>query len=122
VVDGKVVHHSNFPVCRITDDALTAVAADEVVTFHFKGGHTFQDEYRTNKAQVIEGSIWEAGAETDGLLLGVSFVSKGQILLNTIHISKEGSLSASEIDRGITVRTFPIQRGGAITVDKSTYH
>ena len=36
-------------------------------------------------------------------------MTKGQILLNTIHIAKPDARSVWELDRGIVVRTFPVQ-------------
>ncbi|MBZ5782256.1 hypothetical protein, partial [Klebsiella aerogenes] len=67
-------------------------------------------EYHTTSTQTIEGNIWQAGADPGDLILGVSFATKNQVLLNTIHIARPGSASSSEVDRGIVVRTFPIPR------------
>ena len=67
-------------------------------------------EYRTVHTQTIEGNVWQAGSDPDELLLGISFSTKNQVLLNTIHIAKPGRVSSSEVDRGIVVRTFPILR------------
>jgi len=52
----------------------------------------------------------QAGADPAAILLGVSFATKQQVLLNTIHIARPGKASISEIDRGLTVRTFPVSR------------
>ena len=78
------------------------------MAFYFKGGHEFQGEYRTAKTQTIEGNIWQAAEDPDGLLLGVSFATKKQVLLNTIHLAKANSVSQSEVDNGILVKTFPL--------------
>jgi len=57
---------------------------------------------------MIEGNIWQAGADPGVILFGVSFSTKEQVLLNTIHIAEPSKESASEIDRGLIVRTFPV--------------
>jgi hypothetical protein len=105
LLDGKAVYRSRFPVCR--NNRSMPTAEERKITFHFKGGRVFQGEYRTLPTQTIEANIWQAGADPDALLLGVSFVSD-RVLLNTIHIAKSDSTSVSHLDRGIVVRTFPL--------------
>jgi|GEM_PF-1778441 len=106
LLDGKIIYHSSFPICR-ANTGSNAARRQRVIAFYFKGGHVFQGEYHTAREQIIEGNIWQAGADSDAMLLGVSFSSKKQVLLNTIHVAKPDSASASEVDRGIVVRTFP---------------
>ncbi len=105
VLDGKIVYRSRFTVCSVSKPA--AQPEKQKLVFHFKGGHVFQGEYRTLPTQTIEGSIWQAGADPDALLLGVSFVTD-RVLLNTIHIAKPGSTSVSKLDRRIVIRTYPL--------------
>ena len=107
LLDGKAVYRSQFPVCR--NNGPTPTAEERKIVFHFKGGHVFQGEYRTLPTQTIEASIWQAGADPDSLLLGVTFVCD-RVLLNTIHVAKPDSTSMSQLDRGIVVRTFPLTR------------
>jgi hypothetical protein len=107
LLDGKVVYHSRFPLCH--NNGPTPTAEERKIAFHFKGGRTFQGEYRTLPSQTIEANIWQAGADPDALLLGVTFVSD-RVLLNTIHVAKPDSTSVSELDRGIVIRTFPLTR------------
>lgn len=107
LLDGKAVYRSRFPVCRNAGPAPTA--EERKIVFHFKGGHVFQGEYRTLPTQTIEANIWQAGADPNALLLGVTFVSD-RVLLNTIHVAKPKNTSLSQLDRGIVVRTFPSTR------------
>jgi len=104
LLDGKAVYRSRFPLCR--NNGPTPTAEGRKIVFHFKGGHIFQGEYRTLPTQTIEANIWQAGADPNALLLGVTFVSV-RVLLNTIHVAKPDNTSASQLDRGIVVRTFP---------------
>jgi len=107
LLDGKTVYRSSFPICQISDRSKET---DKSVAFTFKGGHNFQGEYHTTPAQTIEGDIWQADADTDDILLGISFTTRKQILLNTIHIARPDRVCRTEIDRGIVVRTFPVGR------------
>ena len=106
LLDRKIIYRSSFPICR-SNTGSPSERRQKIIAFYFKGGHVFQGEYHTGRTQIIEGNIWQAGADRDAVLLGVSFSSKKQVLLNTIHVAKPDRASASEVDRGIVVRTFP---------------
>jgi len=107
LLDGKTIYRSRFSVCRSNVPAPTA--EQQKLVFHFRGGHMFQGRYRTVPTQMIDANIWQAGADPDALLLGVTFVSD-RVLLNTVHVAKPGSASSSELDHGIVVKTFPLRR------------
>jgi hypothetical protein len=116
----KVIYRSSFPVCPIDDysesvkDLLSARGSpDRKLVFSFKGGHVFQGEYRTTAAQTIEANVWQSGTDPGVILLGLSFSTKKQVLLNTVHVAQVDKEFTSEIDRGLTVRTFPIARKSA---------
>jgi hypothetical protein len=115
VLSRKVIYRSSFPVCAIDDysekvkDLLSARGTPgRKLVFSFKGGHVFQGEYHTTPTQTIEGNVWQSGTDPGVILFGLSFSTKKQELLNTIHVAKLGSASTSEIDPGLMVRTFPI--------------
>jgi hypothetical protein len=103
----KVIYRSSFPICP-TSEHPNDPHQKTIVAFTFKGGHVFQGEFHTTRKQTIEGNIWEAGTDPGSILFGISFSTKKQVLLNTVHVAKRGRESASEIDRGLIVRTFPI--------------
>ncbi len=111
-VDGRSVFKSSFPICKtIQAPARGRNGNQKILVFKFKGGRMFQGEYRTTDTETIEGNIWQAGADPDDLILGVSFVSKkqNQILLNTIQIAPPDHRSVEEVDSGIFVGTFPVR-------------
>jgi len=110
LLDGKAIYHSSFPVCPISDLGKTKERPQKVMAFSFRGGHTFQGEYHTVRSQKIAGNIWQAGTDPGVILLGFSFSTKEQVLLNTVHIARPGIGSKSEIDHGLVVRTFPLAR------------
>ena len=69
---------------------------------------TFQNEYRTRSTDSIEEDIWEAGGEPDALILGISFDTGKQILLNTLHIARLDKQMSSELDNGLFITTYPV--------------
>jgi hypothetical protein len=56
---------------------------------------------------MIEGNIWEAGADPDALTLGVSFVNGNRILTNTVHIAHPAARNESVVATGLVIRTYP---------------
>jgi hypothetical protein len=109
-VDGTSVFKSSFPICKTTSTAAdNRDGKQKTLDFTFKGGRKFQGEYQTTSAETVNGSIWQAGADADDLLLGVSFDTGKQVLLNTIQIARPDSRSVEEVDTGVFVETFPIR-------------
>ena len=109
LMDGKTVYQLKFRVCLIDHSGAKSESELEIKAFYISGGHTFQDTYHTRKGDKIEGNIWQAGAEPDALWIGLSFSTKNQVLLNTLHVVKPGKPSQSQLDRGIVVRTYPLK-------------
>ena len=97
----KVLYRGVVPICRGSRNGENGRAE-----FHFAGGHLFQGEYGTRSADLIEGDIWQAGGEPDALILGISFDTKKQILLNTLHIAKPDKQVSSELDKGLFITTY----------------
>jgi hypothetical protein len=102
---GKVIYRGTLAICRGSRETENGEAE-----FYFPGGHIFQGVYRTRQTEKIEGNIWQAGAEPDAIILGISFATKHQILLNTLYIAKPDIQASSEIDKGIVVKSFPMPR------------
>jgi hypothetical protein len=96
----KVLYRGVVPICRGTRNA-----EDGRVEFHFAGGHLFQGKYRTRSTDSIEGDIWQAGGEPGALSLGISFDTKNQILLNTLHIARPDTQTSSELHKGLFITT-----------------
>ena len=102
-LDHKLLYRAVLPICRGSRNA-----EDGRVRFHFAGGHIFQDEYRTLPTDSIEGEIWQAGGEPGVLILGVSFDTKKQVLLNTLHIARPEKRTSSELDKDLFITTYPV--------------
>jgi hypothetical protein len=99
----KILYQGVLPICR-GDRA----GEDGQAEFRFSGGHFFQGEYRTVPTELIEGDIWQAGGGDDGLILGISFDNKKQILLNTLHVAKPDQKTSTEIDKGLFIVTYRV--------------
>jgi hypothetical protein len=102
-LERKVLYRGILPICRGSREA-----EDGRVEFHFSGGHRFQGEYRTRSTDSIAGDIWQAGGESDALVLGVSFDSMRHVLLNTLHVARPDKQTSSELDKGLVITTYPI--------------
>jgi hypothetical protein len=99
----KVLYRGVLPICRGSRDT-----EDGRVAFHFAGGHAFQGEYRTRSTDFVEGDIWQAGGESDALILGLSFDTGKQILLNTLHVARVEKQTSSELDKDLFITTYPV--------------
>ena len=62
---------------------------------------------QTAANEVLEGNIWQAGADPESLTLGVSFVSGNRILMNAVHIAHPADRHESDFAKGLVVRTYP---------------
>lgn len=100
----KVLYRGVLPICRGSRDAENGR-----VEFHFAGGHLFQGEHRTRPTDSIEGDIWQAGGEPDALILGISFATRNQTLLNTVHIGRPQRRTSSVLDKGLFITTYPVR-------------
>jgi hypothetical protein len=108
LLNGKSVYHSEFRACLMDTKDTISEGRRRIRVFYISGGYTFQGTYHTKKTEKIEGNIWQASAASDAMVLGVSFATRKQILLNTLHVAKPGETTRSEIDSGIVVRTYPL--------------
>jgi hypothetical protein len=102
ILDRKVLYRGVLPICHRNREAENGR-----VSFHFAGGHLFQGKYHTRSTDSIEGDIWQASGDSDALILGVSFDTKKQVLLNTLHIAAPDKPSSSELDKGLFITTHP---------------
>jgi hypothetical protein len=74
-----------------------------------RGGRTFQGEYVTTRSETIHADVWQAGADSDAVILGVSFANKRQIFLNTLHILMPGKARTDTLDLGLTIASYPVR-------------
>jgi hypothetical protein len=105
----KLLHASLLRICRMRRNDLPALNKEPEVTFSFAGGHVFQGDYRTTPKEVIQVNIWQAGSESNGVWLGISFTTGGRVLLNTLHFVRPERPCQSILDDGLLIRTNPVE-------------
>ncbi len=113
-LDQKIIYQSCFPLCRAERASAHSDGQKKKLHFVFNAPRSivwqgYRDEDNTTHPnQEIEGDIWLAGADPDAMLLGVSFVSRGSIYMNTLHIAYPDQREVSEIEPGLVVITEPV--------------
>ncbi len=113
-LDQKSIYESSFPLCRAERSTAYSEGQKKKLEFLFKPQRTivwqgYRDEDNTTDPdQEIEGNIWLAGADPNAMILGVSFVSRGSIYMNTIHIAYPERREVSEIEPGLVIITEPV--------------
>jgi hypothetical protein len=116
-LDGMPLHRSSFPLCLAQRDSV-ASQGKQVGRMEF----FFQPKRRivwtgyretndqTEATETLEVNVWQAGADPDGLTLGVSVNSHDRILTNTLHLAYPGSRHESSLVKGLVVTTYPAER------------
>ena len=103
LLDGVAIYASSFPACPMLRESIISEPKQRILEFTLPP--KAQQRLRAPAKTSVEGNIWEAGSETDGLLLGVSFATKSQVLLNTLHYAEIGKTTTSQLARGLVVVT-----------------
>ena len=65
----------------------------------------FDADFASLGTPEIEGNVWEAGSEHDQILLGVSFLTKDRILLNTTHFATANGASQAPLVERLVMTT-----------------
>ncbi len=105
-VDGKLITAARFPVSRLARGEVKADPKQKVFEYYFdlhkKKGRTFRGIVKGK----VEGNIWEAGMEKDGIIFGVSWVTKNYIMMNTLHMAVLDETNVSEQGKGVYFKTY----------------
>ena len=99
-VRGHLVDLSQVTYCKRNTRSRPTDEARSIRFYFFDTESVFSD-----KDTILTGDIWQAGAETDAVLLGVSFVSNGTILVNTLHPALLGEEFVSSPKEGLVIVT-----------------
>jgi hypothetical protein len=112
-LDNRMVHKSTFPLCRANREAIQRQGQDGRIEFTWRPGRMIvwqgyrESDDRTTANGIVEANIWEAGADSDTLTLGVSFVSGKKVVMNTVHLAHPTARDESAIAKGLLVLTYP---------------
>ena len=102
-LDNKVLFEATVPTCHVQDSDLRRTWKQEMLSFKLRtSAARFGKQFRNLGTPEIAVDIWEAGGDAGDLILGVSFMTTGQVLLNGIHMAFPGKTSKSVYGEGIT--------------------
>ena len=103
LLDGAVIYKSTFSACSMPRSSIVPEPKQRGLEFTLpaKGNQRLKVPTKIP----VEGNIWEAGSDPDAILVGVSFATKDQVLLNTLHIAEMGKTTTSQLARGLFVVT-----------------
>jgi len=103
--DSNIIYTASFPICHVRRGDIMPEPKQRLLSFVLDSKkHKY---FGAKKGAQLEGNIWEAGADPDDIILGVSFDTKEQIFLNSIFILYPDKLSQSELAKGLVIKTFP---------------
>lgn len=112
-LDGRTLYKSTFPLCRAVRKSPASQGQTARVEFHLHPGRAirwsgYRDEPETTKpGQTIEADLWQAGADPDALLIGISFSSRSTIYMNTILVAHPHRRDETTLAKGLVVTTYP---------------
>lgn len=104
-LSGKAVYHTSLSACPVQRALIKPESEENRLVFHFK--EMAQHYFEKPVSGEVEGNIWEAGSERSAILLGISFTSGKEILLNTIFIATMNKEARSQVAPGIVITTSP---------------
>jgi len=110
LLDHTKIYHGVLAACP---DMLSESLRERYTraTFSFRPTRSLTwDNVRTPPGERIEGSIWRAGTDSDAALIGISFIGRGRVLLNTIHVAALDTATAFPLGAGIRSVTLPNKR------------
>ena len=105
-LDDRLVHRSQFPAC------FTQRAEIDQKRVEFPLSPR-KSQFGEPAGSALEVNVWEAGGETNGMMLGVSFMSTQRVWLNTLHFAAIDRPSSRILAPGIVVKTYPVENAKA---------
>ena len=109
-LDRTPVYHGVLAACPgLLPDAMRERYTR--ATFFFRPVRSLMwDDVRTRPRERVEGNVWRAGTDSEVVLLGISFVARGRVLLNTIHIAAVDTSTEFSLGAGFRSVTLPNKR------------
>jgi hypothetical protein len=105
-VDGKLIATAKFPVSRLARGDVGPDPKQKIFEYNFVLREKKGRAFRGITQGKVEGNIWEAGMEKDGIIFGVSWVTKNTIMMNTLHIAVLDETKVSNQGRGVYFKTY----------------
>lgn len=115
-LDGRALLKNRFPVCRASRNSAMSRGEAGRSSFWFRPERPIVwSGYRENLdttrvGQRLEGDFWQAGADANDFLIGVSFATSDHVTMNTVHIAHPDKADTSQVAPGLVVLTYPTPR------------
>jgi hypothetical protein len=103
-LDGKRIYGTNFGICDASDYPQP-MKGQRTLVFKIAGPH--KSLFGEPRKETLEGNVWQAGRDPDGIVLGVSFAGPKRVWLNSLHVLDPNKASKTVLARGLVVRTAP---------------
>jgi hypothetical protein len=114
-LQSKTIFTTTFSVAQASRSAIPKKSYARKIRFSFKPEQSivwkgYRDEDFVSPAkQRIECDIWMASADSNMVILGVSFARPDTILMNTVHLASPTTEARSEITDGLVVVTSLVE-------------
>jgi len=113
----RTIHRQAVALCRTNAQSGAGNFSGYAISFGFRPNRAITWEGyrdrpdRTPANVVLNVDLWEAGGETNAVLMGISVMTADRILMNTVHIVHPGRRDETTVARGLVVRTYSIAAG-----------
>ena len=120
-LDKTTLYKATFPICKAGRKSEASQGQTGRVEFAFTPKRALLWEgYRERSDlsvpnQPLEVNLWQAGAEPDSLVIGVSVADRDKVLMNTVHIAPAARRGETTIAKGLMIETYvsePMRRVG----------
>jgi hypothetical protein len=103
---GALVFATTFPMCKLRRDQATDEKFQRHITFPLSDERLrlFGQPAKT----AFEGDFWQAGMESDGLMLGLSFSTPDLVAYNGLVFADPSRAVEQKVAPGVLVRLSPI--------------
>jgi hypothetical protein len=112
-LNGKRIYKTTFGICRT--DYPQLMKSQRTLVFKIAGPH--KSLFGEPRKETLEGNVWQAGRDPDGIVLGVSFAGPNRVWCNSLHILDPNKASKTVLARGLIVRTAPSAIPGSASLD-----
>jgi len=112
--DDELVYRSSFPLCRASSTSANSQGQKARIQFTLVPSRPilwtgYREEDFRSPVEPLTVDLWEAGADPDALLIGVTVRGNEAIYMNTIHIARPEKRAESEIAAGLVIATYPME-------------
>jgi hypothetical protein len=115
-LDEDTLYKGSFPSCRASRSSSHSQGQASRLEFSFRPeraivwqGYREEDDTTASNDR-LECQLWQAGADADAMVLGVTFSDGRKIFMNTLHIMKPGERTESEVADGLVLITHPADK------------